>query len=47
MPQALEQKVFQYALKLGSYGLTKISHIFPVEHNPSCQLQLFRIYIGL
>ena len=35
MPQALEQKALQSALKLGSYGLAKVSHIFPMEYNPS------------
>ena len=32
--QALEQKALQEALKHWSYGLAKISHIFPMEHNP-------------
>ena len=39
MPQALEQKALQMALKLGSYGLAEISHTFPMERNPDlCSL---------
>ena len=29
MPQVLEQKVLQSALKLGRYGVAKILNIFP------------------
>ena len=34
IPQALEHKARQSALKLGSYRPAKISHICPMEHNP-------------
>ena len=32
MPQVLEQKVLQNALKLGRYGLAKIFNLFPMEN---------------
>ena len=43
MPQALEQEALQSALELGSYGLAKISHIFPTEHS-LCNLRTDKLY---